>query len=130
MVQWFFGAQIMYKVVITLNKVSILCLYNRIFSVEKWFRWTCYAANAFIISSGFAYIVATVFQCTPVSGFWNKSIKDLYCINSQSFWMSYALLNIITDFAILALPVTQVMKLRLPLLQKIGLTCIFALGAL
>ena len=120
----------MYKVVITLNKVSILCLYYRMFSIETWFRYTSYCGIAFIVTSGVAYIVATIFQCTPVSGFWDRSTKPLYCINCEIFWKSYALLNIITDFAILALPISQVVKLRLPRMEKLGLTFIFALGAL
>lgn len=119
----------MYKVVITLNKVSILCLYYRIFSVETWFRYTSYGGIAFIVSSGTAYIVATVFQCTPVYGFWDRT-KDVQCINPASFWQSYAVLNIITDFAILAMPLSQIAKLRLPRVEKFGLSIVFALGAL
>lgn len=120
----------MYKMVITLNKVSILCLYYRIFSVDAWFRYTSYGGIAFIVSSGIAYIIATIFQCTPIYGFWDKTAKDLHCVNSAPFWQSYAVLNIITDFAILALPISQVAKLRLPRMEKVGLIIIFVLGAL
>ena len=120
----------MYKMVITLNKVSILCLYYRIFSIKTWIRYTSYAGIAFIVSSGVAYILATIFQCTPIDGFWETTIKDRHCINTVAFWQSYAFLNILTDFAILALPLSQVAKLRLPRAEKIGLTVIFALGAL
>lgn len=128
--QWFYAAQVMYKVVITLNKVSILCLYYRIFSIDKPFRYICYGANMFIISSGVAYIVATIFQCSPIRGFWDKTAKDIHCINSGAFWMSYAVLNITTDVAILCLPIRQIMLLRLPRMDKIGLGCVFLLGAL
>ncbi len=128
--QWFFAAQIVYKVVITLNKVSILCLYYRIFAVATWFRYTSYGGIVFIVSSGIAYIVATIFQCTPVYGFWDRTGKDVHCIKPAPFWQSYAVLNILTDVAILALPISQIAKLRLPRPEKIGLLIIFALGAL
>ena len=120
----------MYKVVITLNKVSILCLYYRIFCIETWFRYASYSGIAFIVSSGIAYIIATIFQCTPVYGFWDKTTEDVQCFNCAAFWQSYAVLNIVTDFAILAMPLSQIAKLRLPRVEKIGLTIIFGLGAL
>lgn len=118
----------MYKIVITLYKTSILCLYLRIF-IDKRFRRICYAGNIFIGTSGFAYIIATIFQCSPVSAFWKRT-RPYHCFDPQPFWLSYALINIITDFAILALPARQIYRLRLPLLERLGLMGVFLLGAL
>lgn len=119
----------MYKVVITLNKVSILCLYLRIF-IDKTFRWICFSGIAFIASSGMAFILATIFQCTPVAGYWDRAIKGAHCIKSEPFWFSYAMINIVTDVAILALPVRQIIKLQLPRRDKIGLMGVFLIGGL
>jgi hypothetical protein len=125
----FFAAQVMYKVVLTFDKISILCMYYRIFKVDHTFRIASHAVNAFIILSGTAYILATIFQCTPVAGFWNKTIHPK-CINSEAFWISYATINILTDIVLLTLPIRQVMKLNVSKVEKFGLILVFFTGCL
>jgi hypothetical protein len=73
--KWFYGANIVYKVVLMFNKISIACLYYRIFAVSSHsFRIACHIMNAWIVSSSLAFIVATIFQCTPVAAFWDRTI--------------------------------------------------------
>lgn len=73
--KWFYGANIVYKVVLMFNKISIACLYHRIFAVStNKFRVACHAMNVWIVASSLAFIIATIFQCTPVSAFWDRSI--------------------------------------------------------
>ncbi|KAK5136734.1 hypothetical protein LTR04_004513, partial [Oleoguttula sp. CCFEE 6159] len=125
---WFYAAQVMYKVVITFNKLSILYLYLRIF-IDRTFRWMCLAGIAFTASMGIAYVLATILQCTPIPAFWDKSIQVKHCIDNEAFWTSYSAINIATDFAILALPIRQVMFLHLPRVDKFALVGVFLLGA-
>ncbi|KAK5149205.1 hypothetical protein LTR04_007348 [Oleoguttula sp. CCFEE 6159] len=126
---WFYAAQVTYKMVITFNKLSILYLYLRIF-IDQTFRRMCYLGIAFTASTSIAYILATIFQCTPISAFWDKTIRDRHCINSEAFWISYSALNIATDFFVLALPIRQIMHLQLPRVDKFTLAGVFLLGAL
>ena len=127
--QWFYFAQVFYKVVIGLNKVSMICLYLRIF-IAKYFRRLCYASLAVVISWAIGSVVATIFQCVPVAAFWDKSIKDPRCINSDVFWISYGITNIITDAIIFTLPMREVSRLHLPRREKIGIMLVFLTGAL
>ncbi|KAK4962359.1 hypothetical protein LTR66_012678 [Elasticomyces elasticus] len=115
--------------VITFNKISILYLYLRIF-IDQTFRRVCYLGIAFIATTGIAYVVATIFQCTPMSAFWNRTIRDKHCVNSGAFWISYSVLNIATDLFILALPIRQIVSLHLPRSDKLALLGVFLLGAL
>jgi hypothetical protein len=128
-VQWFFSAQIMYKVVITINKISFLCLYLRIF-IQPTFRRICYGGIIFLVCWGLAYILVTIFQCIPVDAFWDHTITNKTCVNSEAQWLSYAVISIISDFSILALPMFPIYKLKLPRGDKIALAAIFSLGAL
>lgn len=73
--------------------------------------------------------MATIFQCVPIAAFWDKSV-DARCINSDAFWYSYGITNIITDAIIFALPVREVAMLHLPRREKIGLMLVFLMGAL
>ncbi|KAF7183343.1 hypothetical protein CNMCM7691_003256 [Aspergillus felis] len=125
--KWFYGAQIVYKVVITVNKISFLCLYLRIF-IQPVFRRVCYGGIAFLSAWGLAYILVTIFQCTPVAAFWDKTISKKSCVNSKAQWLSYAVINIVCDVAILALPIYPVSKLHLAQGKKIALAVIFGMG--
>ncbi|KAF2737759.1 hypothetical protein EJ04DRAFT_86507 [Polyplosphaeria fusca] len=127
--KWFYIAQVFYKTVPTLNKVSVVCLYYRIFGVSsKWFRNACHVANAFIISAGFAFTVATVFQCTPIAAFWDKSIHPFRCFQNEPWWISFSVVQIVTDFALLALPLREVLRLSMTKAEKIGLCFVFGTG--
>ncbi|KAH7068960.1 hypothetical protein BKA63DRAFT_397026, partial [Paraphoma chrysanthemicola] len=124
--KYFWIAQTPYKIVVCLNKTSVVLLYMRIF-ISKNFRWVCYVALAIIIGSGVATVFATIFQCVPLQRSWNKTV-DGTCIDSSMFWIANAVLNIATDVIVLALPVREVWKLQLRLQEKIMLYAVFLLG--
>jgi hypothetical protein len=116
-------------VVITLNKVALLVFYLRIFPNRK-FRILCYAGMVFVGFSGIAYIIATTFQCAPVAYYWNRTISGGHCILSGPFWISYATINIVTDFYILCLPMPLLYHLSLSKKSKWGIMGCFAMGGL
>ena len=126
--KWFFIAQTPYKVVVCLNKTSIVLLYMRIF-ISKNFQRICYVVLAIIVGWSFAAICATIFQCVPIEGSWNRS-TPARCIDQDIFWVAYAVLNILTDVMVLALPLPQIFKLQLKLRGKVMLSGIFLLGGL
>lgn len=127
--QWFYFAQIFYKIVLGLNKVSMVFLYLRIF-IAKYFRRLCYASLAVVASWTVASTVATICQCLPIAASWDKSITDARCTHSDAFWYSYGITNLITDAIIFALPMREVSRLHLPRREKIGIMLVFLMGAL
>jgi hypothetical protein len=126
--QMFYLDQIFYKLTINLTKLSILCLYLRIFS-QPWFRRTCWSCVIVVSAYALASIVATIFQCTPIPHLWDKATyPTATCINVTAFWYANAIYNIITDIVILTSLPGVVWKLKLPFRQKLGLTVVFGLG--
>ncbi|KAJ5194221.1 hypothetical protein N7491_001557 [Penicillium cf. griseofulvum] len=125
--KWFFGAQVVYKIVIAVNKLSFLCLYLRIFP-QRTFRWICYYGLGVISVWGAAYVFLTIFQCKPMASFWDKTIKNPNCLDKEGLWMSYSVINIIFDLLILALPIYPLSQLRLQRAKKIGLLVVFGMG--
>jgi hypothetical protein len=124
----FYLDQIFYKLTINLTKLSILCLYLRIFS-QPWFRRTCWSCVFIIFGYALASIVATIFQCSPIQRVWNKPRYPTgTCINITAFWYANAIYNVVTDIVILASVPGVVWKLRLSLRQRMGLTVVFGLG--
>jgi hypothetical protein len=126
--KFFWIAQTPYKIVVCLNKISLILLYMRVFIAKK-FRLLCYIALAIVVSSGIATTFATVLQCVPLERSWNKAV-DGTCIDSSMFWLANAILNISTDVIVLALPIHEVSKLQLRLQEKILLHGVFLLGGL
>ncbi|KAK4215225.1 hypothetical protein QBC37DRAFT_439622 [Rhypophila decipiens] len=122
----FYIAQAFYKLTINLTKISILFLYLRIF-VKKWFRATCLTLLALVIGYMVATFAASVWQCTPISRAWDKSVSGT-CISITANWYANAGFSISTDFVILALPMYPIYTSMLPLGQKIALMVVFALG--
>jgi len=121
-------AQPIYKVVIGFNKISILCLYLRIF-VDRSFRILCFINLSVVVAFTTGATFATIFQCVPIAASWDKSV-EAECTDSTAFWYAWCIINIVTDVAILALPVREVWQLQLPSREKIGLLAVFSLGAL
>ena len=90
----------------------------------------CYLVMAFCIAAGIAFVLVTIWQCSPIAAFWDRTIRGSHCFHSEAFWFSYSLINIVTDVAILALPLRQIFALELALRDKWGLVGIFSLGTL
>jgi Fungal rhodopsin domain len=101
----------------------------RIFPVKK-FIWSCYITLGIVITWSTASVISTVFQCNPVAGFWDSKIPGMKCYNTDAFWYAYAIINIITDVAVLLLPLPEVRKLHLPVMERVGVGAIFAIGIL
>ncbi|KPA35833.1 integral membrane protein, partial [Fusarium langsethiae] len=122
----FFIAQTPYKATVCLNKVAAILLYLRVF-VTKSFRVCSYAVMGVVVGYSIGGIGATIWQCVPIAGAWDKRV-DATCIDSSKFWVAYAVLNILTDVMVLGLPILPIMRLQTSVRQKLLLSCIFLLG--
>ncbi|CAN9387274.1 unnamed protein product [Alternaria alternata] len=130
--KWFYGANtVVYKVVLMFNKISVVCLYYRIFAITtKSFRIACHIMNAWVIITGFAFTIATVFQCTPIAAFWDKTISGARCFKNEPWWISYATVQITTDFMLLAMPFRRIIGLSMGRAEKLGVALVFGTGGL
>ena len=124
----FFIAQTPYKVTVCLNKVAAILFYLRIF-VTKRFRVSAYTVMAVVVAWSIGAIGATIWQCVPIAGAWDKTVNSK-CIDSDAFWIAYAVMNILTDIMVLALPVPSIMKLKLSLRDRLLLCSVFLMGSL
>jgi 1-acylglycerone phosphate reductase len=124
----FFIAQTPYKITVCLNKVSIILLYLRIF-VSKSFRIAAFVVMGIVVAWSIGGVAATIFQCVPIQGSWDKKI-EAKCIDKGMFWIAYAVMNILTDVMVLALPIRPILMLKLSLRDRLLLCGIFLLGLL
>lgn len=126
--RWFFIAQTPYKVVVCLNKIAVLLLYKRIF-ISKPFQIACWTVLTVVVAWSIGAICATIFQCVPIEGAWDKTV-DAKCIDTNAFWIAYAVCNILTDAVVLSLPIPVVFKLHLNMRERVMLCGVFMLGGL
>lgn len=125
--QWFFMAQITYKVAINLVKCCIILLYLRLFHVVRWFRVSCWALLAIVAMYCTGSVAATIFQCRPIIRAFDKTTPGT-CINTAKFWFANAGFSIATDIIILLLPLPLVWKLEVPITQRLALVGVFTMG--
>lgn len=107
-------------------KLSLLCLYKRIFVVH---RFLCLVYGMMVLISVWL-IVSTflaIFDCIPIHAFWTGGGR---CLDFKGFGIGYAVVNITTDFAIWLMPIPMVWNVQIPTGQKVALSLIFILGLL
>ncbi|KAL8999138.1 MAG: hypothetical protein Q9169_001917 [Polycauliona sp. 2 TL-2023] len=117
---------IFYLVALGATKISILLLYRRIFP-NREFHAVIWGMGIFVLCFTTSSVFSMIFACKPISGAWNPAI-DAKCINTEASILAVAIMTIISNFVILALPLPIVWKLQLPTIRKFQLTLVFSLG--
>ncbi|KAK2043279.1 CFEM domain-containing protein [Colletotrichum somersetense] len=132
--QWNYIIQILYNPILALVKTSMLMFLLRLSGQKRSVRYTIIGLNIFNIALMIAIFITVVFQCQPISYFWEKAgrnpPKDGKCIDTNGFYISTAALTIFTDVVFLALPFWIFLGLKMPARVKIALLAVFALGAI
>lgn len=118
--------QIFYVLAPPSVKLSLLFLYRRIFEHSRFLRLV-YGVVGLIVVWAIIMTFLSIFNCKPISAFWTTKGT---CLDFRQFAIGYAIVNIITDFAVWLMPIPSVWKIQLPQAQKIALSLIFAIGLL
>ena len=107
--------------------MSILFLYIRIFPGHL-FKLYVVAAMVLVTTSILILLPMVIFQCNPVSATWNLHRKDAFCPGVSAVAYANAAVNILTEVAILVLPLLLLSKLRVSWQTKLGLYMLFGCG--
>lgn len=110
-------------------KISLLLIFRRI-SPDRKQRLAIHVVMGIVVGYSIALIGTLIFACRPLAKGWDVSITDGHCINRPALYVGTASLNIATDIMILLIPIPMVIRLKLPLQQKIGLAGMFGVGSL
>ncbi|GJC80683.1 satratoxin biosynthesis SC1 cluster protein 4 [Colletotrichum liriopes] len=115
-----------YVTAVMFVKVSLLLMYCRIFPSRN-FKFAAMTLGGVTIAWWIAIVFVCIFQCTPVAKAYMPFI-DGTCIDLKASFIGNAIPNILTDVAILCLPIGQVWKLQVTLAQRLSLCFMFLLG--
>ena len=111
------------------TKTSICLFYLTLSKNQKVFRYTTWATLVVVNLAGFALTCLNCFQCRPPGA----ALKDplpasAKCTDIVTLYLSSAPVNIITDLAILFLPMPILTSMRLPRNEKLILILTFSFG--
>ncbi|EPE10602.1 l-fucose permease [Ophiostoma piceae UAMH 11346] len=118
---------ILYNPALMATKTSILVFYIRLSkNTQDVLRWGSYGTLAIVNLAGTVLTFMNIFQCRPVAAAFSPVSGR--CIPLLTEFICSAPVNIVTDLAILSLPIPVLTGMRLPPRQKTILVFTFALG--
>jgi hypothetical protein len=127
--QTLFVTELIYGIIMALEKTAILLLYLRVFQIHRWFRITTKVLIVFIWLWGISESLVAIFQCRPVAFQWNKKISGT-CINQLAYYRWVRVPNAAHDIVMLVLPLPVIWKLRMATRQKVALVAVFLCGSM
>lgn len=68
--------------------------------------------------------------CTPIAYGWDHSIAHGYCANRNAGYLAVGIIDPVTDFFILILPLPVIFKLQIPRFKQFSLALIFSIAIL
>jgi hypothetical protein len=129
LLQKLFIVQIGYLFAITFTKLSLLLLYLRLFSPSRRARYLILFGIILIPLFYTACLLKDIITCTPRPGEnWAKAGQSMRCGIDINYVL--APFNVLSDFYLLAIPISVVWKLQLPLRKKVGAGAVFMTGFL
>lgn len=123
--------EIYYNPLILVTKLSILLQYIRIFTPSHDGK-TYWIIHVIIWLNVLFYLSSTLVEilgCLPRDKIWNSAVSG-YCVNLPAVLTSGAVINIVSDFSILILPIGKVWQLQMTLKRKLKVSAVFAAGLL
>ncbi|RKF74500.1 Satratoxin biosynthesis SC1 cluster protein 4 [Golovinomyces cichoracearum] len=117
----------LYVTNINLIKLSVLAMYYRFFPLRQMRKYGLIIAWI-SITWNLSLILLALLQCTPFKKTYEPWVEGR-CIDLKATFLGISVPSIMTDIAILSLPLPHVWKLQTKIWQKISLTAIFMLGS-
>ncbi|CAG5146934.1 uncharacterized protein ALTATR162_LOCUS1957 [Alternaria atra] len=120
--------EVLHPAAVAFPKLAVVLLYLHILT-NKYERLTAKALIFLIFATWLSFTVAAMFQCMPFAFNWDKSIPNGRCFDVQVFANSSSVPNIVTDLAVLILPLRTVWCLKISIGRRVGLLFIFLTGS-
>ncbi|RGP74492.1 l-fucose permease [Fusarium longipes] len=131
MMHYLFAIEQTYTFVVYLAKVSLLLFYWRMFRITN-IKIAVYSLLGLSTLWLVARLVVGTIQCLPVKAFWELSMRpEANCpVETPKYVFGSIISHILLDFLMMVLPVIQIKRLQLPLIQKFGVLLMFVFGTL
>ncbi|KAK2035581.1 integral membrane protein [Colletotrichum zoysiae] len=121
--------ELVYFTSVALPKMSIVCLFLRVFNWKGAMRTTAYVILGALAATSLSFVLTACFQCQPIAYWWDRTIPGGRCIDVQAFFHGQAIPGFLLDFIIMGLPLKTIWALKLPLHKRLALVGIFMVGS-
>ncbi|KAL8728135.1 MAG: hypothetical protein Q9181_005452 [Wetmoreana brouardii] len=122
---------VIYGPTIFFIKLALFLLYLHLFGRLRWMRYSVWFG---ITITGLFYVSGLIVPfglCAPRGGkTWLDMSMTPRCRNSEDYGIAQGVMNLISDFYLLIIPIPAVMSLQLPQKKKFGVIAIFMTGFL
>ncbi|KAF5258817.1 hypothetical protein FOXYS1_10584 [Fusarium oxysporum] len=113
-----------------LTKSSLLTFYLQV-SPQKWFRRVIFVTIAFVVLYTIIIASLLLFGCQPRETAWDPYLFATgKCIDYAVMYIIIAVANIISDIVLFAIPMPMIVRLKIPLGQKIGLGIMLSIATI
>ncbi|TRX88630.1 hypothetical protein FHL15_010489 [Xylaria flabelliformis] len=114
----------------SLTKLSTLAMVRRLTtaSSNKIEGVVVLLLAVLITGNCFIFIIVEIFQCWPISSIWEVSDSPAYCINEDAHLMSANIINTVTDFIVVLLPIRTTIALELSPRHRVVVISLFGIG--
>ncbi|KAJ5238047.1 hypothetical protein N7489_008138 [Penicillium chrysogenum] len=128
--QYFQSLAVIYKIQISLAKISVCLFLLRIFQ-SRTFLYLAYTLIGINAAIGIIWALVDSFRCLPIRLAWTGWTNEEpgQCINFINSTLVNCLVNIFVDSLMIVLPVYEVTKLQLPRRKKLTVALMFIVGA-
>ncbi|KAL2127575.1 hypothetical protein VTI74DRAFT_10463 [Chaetomium olivicolor] len=130
--KWWWLCYPSYAVTMSLAKMSIAFFFRRLI-VNRVHKWILAAAVTLTLISCLTFFFACIFQCWPVSYFWDKYSQTGTCIPDDvviALGILFSAINIIADFTFALLPAWLVHGLNMKRKTKVAVSLLMGLGCI
>ncbi|KAH9838913.1 integral membrane protein [Teratosphaeria destructans] len=124
-------AKTVFVLAATFTRLSLCLFYYRLVkdSGLTWFSWLVHFSVAFTLAICVAFVLLIIFLCTPVKYYWEfPPTTSGQCLDEGKATLAAGIINILADVLTTLVPVPLVMRLKMPLRQRIGCAVIFGMG--
>ncbi|KAI1757395.1 hypothetical protein F4782DRAFT_478361 [Xylaria castorea] len=114
----------------SLTKLSTLAMVRRLTtaSSNKIEGVVVLLLAALITVNCFIFIIVEIFQCWPISSAWTIPDSPTHCINEEAHLMSANIINTVTDFIVVLLPIRTTIALELSPRHRVVVVSLFGIG--
>ncbi|CAM1503371.1 Fc.00g081470.m01.CDS01 [Cosmosporella sp. VM-42] len=112
-----------------LSKTSLLTFYLQI-SPQKWFRRTIWVTIAMVASYTIVIAGLLLFGCRPIRAAWDPyAFATGKCVDLAVLYIAIAVANIVSDVVLFVIPIPMIVRLKMPVAQKVGAAIMFGVGS-
>ncbi|KAK1981811.1 hypothetical protein LZ30DRAFT_719217 [Colletotrichum cereale] len=120
--------RVFYNSYLWLQKLVLLDVYRRLISNIRQERFVMWSYGVVFFGTYVACQVTTFSECNPFHLYWQVVPDPGSCAKAQLQLIVVGVLNIVTDFMLLVLPLPLVVSLKTPWQRKLQLYTLFTLG--